>query len=163
VRRTSAIAGSAAFLALAPGTVALAIPYLLTGWSAREPSRPAQVAGGVLIAVSLPQLLRAFLRFVSEGHGTPAPIAPPAELVAGGIYAVVRNPMYVSVDGLIAGQALLLDQPVLWAYGIVAATAMALFVRLVEEPELRRRFGPAYDAYRERVPGWIPSLRRRRP
>jgi protein-S-isoprenylcysteine O-methyltransferase Ste14 len=30
------------------------------------------------------------------------------------------------------------------------------FVHWYEEPTLRRQFGPAYDEYRARVPGWWP-------
>jgi len=31
-----------------------------------------------------------------------------------------------------------------------------LFVILVEEPMLQRKFGKAYDAYRRTVPRWVP-------
>src|SRR5262249_18729176 len=41
-----------------------------------------------------------FWDFTFKGKGTPAPIDPPKELVATGLYRLVRNPMYVS--GLIA-------------------------------------------------------------
>ena len=44
-------------------------------------------------------LLHAFARFVREGVGTPAPVAPTAHLVVGGLYRHVRNPMYVAVVG----------------------------------------------------------------
>jgi len=41
-------------------------------------------------------------------------------------------------------------------YGVAVALAFHLFVRLVEEPLLRRRFGAAYEAYRRAVPRWLP-------
>jgi len=37
-------------------------------------------------------LLHAFWRFVVEGLGTPAPVAPTEHLVVGGLYRYVRNP-----------------------------------------------------------------------
>ena len=51
-------------------------------------------------------LVQAFARFVAEGHGTPAPVAPTDRLVMGGLYRYVRNPMYLAVVAAITGQAL---------------------------------------------------------
>jgi len=104
-------------------------------------------------------LVHAFVRFVVEGAGTPAPVAPTERLVVGGLYRYVRNPMYVAVDAVIVGQALLLNQPVLYAYAAVAALTMAAFVHLYEEPTLARRYGADYERYRRRVPGWMPRFR----
>src|SRR5947209_2774957 len=39
--------------------------------------------------------LRCIWDFGHTGHGTPAPIAPPKNLVVVGFYRYVRNPMYV--------------------------------------------------------------------
>jgi protein-S-isoprenylcysteine O-methyltransferase Ste14 len=41
--------------------------------------------------------VQAFVGFVVEGLGTPAPVAPPRPLVVGGLYRYVRNPMYLAV------------------------------------------------------------------
>src|SRR5215467_10028048 len=95
------------------------------------------------------------------GHGTPAPIAPPQRLVVVGFYRYVRNPMYV---GTFAGWS------GLWvAYGranlaalAVASVAMAgvvLFVRLYEEPTLRKTFGTEYEEYCRNVRRWLPRMR----
>ena len=35
---------------------------------------------------------------------------------------------------------------------------MFAFVRLYEEPLLAHRYGAAYTAYRNAVPGWLPRL-----
>jgi protein-S-isoprenylcysteine O-methyltransferase Ste14 len=67
--------------------------------------------------------------------------------------------MYVAVDLAILSQALLFGQGVLLWYALGIALLQAAFVRLREEPGLRRRYGPEYDAYRRGVPAWFPRLR----
>ena len=104
-------------------------------------------------------LLPAFLRFVVEGLGTPAPVAPTERLVVGGAYRHVRNPMYVAVGALIVGQGLLLGQAILLLYAVIFAATVAAFVQGYEEPTLARRFGEQYEAYRREVPRWRPRLR----
>lgn len=162
MRTLTAAGGSSLFMAAAPGVVAGLVPWALTGWTVRYDSAwwvPVQVAGGLLLVAGAVVLVAAFVRFVREGAGTPAPVAPTERLVVGGLYRHVRNPMYVAVVGAVGGQALLLGQPVLLAYGAVAGAGMAAFARGYEEPALARRFGADYDAYRRAVPAWRPRLR----
>ena len=107
--------------------------------------------------------LSAFARFVIEGIGTPAPVAPPGQLVVGGFYRYVRNPMYVAVTATIVGQAALLGRPALLLYAAVFMAAVAAFVYGYEQPTLSERFGADYDEYRRNVPAWWPRLRPWRP
>ena len=158
--RASAAAGSLVFLVVEPGVIAGLIPGLLTGWDVADPPWPLQLVGGLLIAGGVLVLLQAFARFVSEGLGTPAPIAPTEHLVVGGLYRYVRNPMYLAVAATIVGQALLLGRWVLLAYAAAFLVTVASFVHWYEEPTLHDRYGAEYDAYRCAVPGWWP---RRRP
>jgi protein-S-isoprenylcysteine O-methyltransferase Ste14 len=151
-----AASGSAVFFALAPGVMAGLIPYWLTGWEAKDTWAPLVVLGAVLIAAGLVVLVHAFVRFVVEGVGTPAPVAPTEHLVVGGLYRYVRNPMYVAVTAIIVGQALVLGWPALLLYAAAFVAVTASFVRLYEEPVLRERFGAEYEAYRRAVPGWWP-------
>jgi protein-S-isoprenylcysteine O-methyltransferase Ste14 len=155
-RKAIAAAGSAAFLVLAPGIVAGLIPWLLTGWRMEAAPLPVRIAGGLLIALGLVFLLHAFVRFVVEGIGTPAPVAPTERLVVGGAYRYVRNPMYLAVGAMIVGQALLLGLFGLLAYAAVFGAVVFSFVRLYEEPTLSAQFGAGYDAYRRSVPAWLP-------
>jgi protein-S-isoprenylcysteine O-methyltransferase Ste14 len=84
-------------------------------------------------------------------------VAPMEELVVGGDYRFVRNPMYVGVVAAILCQALLfLDWRVL-VYGAIAWAVMASFVRWYEEPVLRARYGKQYEEYCHAVPAWIPK------
>lgn len=166
MRKPRAAIGSSIFFLAAPGVVAGLLPWLLTDWEFREPLRvwmPFQVVGAVLVVVGIGILVHAFGRFVREGLGTPAPVAPTEQLVIGGLYRYVRNPMYVAVLAVILGQALLFGQAVLIPYAAAAFLAMATFARAYEEPELSRQFGAAYEEYRRHVPGWWPRRRRWQP
>jgi protein-S-isoprenylcysteine O-methyltransferase Ste14 len=160
-KRSTAIVTSA-FFAAGPGVVAGAIPWRLTRWKVRRRvpgGVPVRVAGAMLLGAGSVVLAHAFMRFVVEGFGTPLPVAPPKELVIGGPYRHVRNPMYVAVEAAIVGQALLLGQPVLLLYAAGTALPVVAFVRLYEEPTLLRTFGERYEEYRRNVPGWWPKLR----
>jgi protein-S-isoprenylcysteine O-methyltransferase Ste14 len=158
VRKTSAAVGTSVFFALAPGVVAGLVPWLLTDWDMRGPGTLSllRLAGLFMVATGAGALVGAFVRFVVEGLGTPAPVAPTEHLVVGGLYRYVRNPMYTAVVATILGQALLLRQPVLLLYAALVAAAVAAFVHLYEEPTLSRRYGVEYDAYRAAVPRWLP-------
>lgn len=162
MRRSTAALGSAVFFLLAPGTVIGLIPWLLTGWQVSTPLPywlPLRVVGGLLLGAGLLVVAQAFVRFVVDGRGTPAPVAAPQDLVVCGPYRFVRNPMYVAVVAAINGQALVLGQLGLLFYGAVVWLAMASFVRWYEEPELARRFGAEYGVYQRAVPAWLPRLR----
>lgn len=151
--------GSGLFLVVAPGVVAGLIPWWLTGWEAGTTWPPLQLLGALLLVAGVIVLMDAFVRFVVEGIGTPAPIAPTQRLVVGGFYRYVRNPMYLAVGATIVGQALLLGRPILLLYAAAFALVVLAFVRGYEEPTLARQFGAEYEDYRRAVPGWWPRLR----
>jgi protein-S-isoprenylcysteine O-methyltransferase Ste14 len=161
VARARAAAGSLVFLVLAPGTVAGVVPWLLTGWGrGAVPGGPVACAFGVvLLVIGILALVSAFGRFVLEGRGTPAPVAPTEHLVVGGLYRYVRNPMYLAVEAVVVGQALVLGSAILLVYAALLGAAFVAFVRWHEEPTLMRRYGQEYEAYRRHVPGWLPRAR----
>jgi protein-S-isoprenylcysteine O-methyltransferase Ste14 len=156
VGRARATAGSIVFLAVAPGVVAGVVPWLLTRWHSTGPPVWLQALGWVAIAVGSGVLLEAFGRFVVEGIGTPAPVAPTETLVVGGLYRYIRNPMYVAVAAIVLGQAAVLGRWVLVAYAAVFGATVWSFVHWYEEPTLLRQFGTQYEHYRKTVPGWWP-------
>ena len=117
-----------------------------------------RVIGILFILASLPVLLDSFARFALQGLGTPAPAFPTRHLVVTGLYRYVRNPMYVAVLGLIAGQALLFGNGDLLLYAAVVWLAFQLFVLLYEEPVLRRTYAAEYEEFCRNVPRWIPRL-----
>jgi len=157
MRRAPAIIGSAIFLVIAPGTLAVYLPWYFTQWHFEPALFPiARVIGGILIATGLPILLDSFARFALQGLGTPAPVMPPEHLVVNGFYRYVRNPMYVAVTALIIGQGLLFGSVVVLEYGAIVWAAFFLFVLGYEEPVLGERFPDEYKRYRANVRRWIP-------
>lgn len=162
MQRTTARWGSFIFFCIAPGCVVGFFPWWISSW---RPSGswshllPLRILGAVTIVAGLSLLLHSFWRFIDEGVGTPAPVAPTTYLVVGGVYRYVRNPMYLAINSTILGEAMLLMKLSLIYYGILIAALQAAFVYVHEEPGLRQRFGPAYDNYRKHVPAWWPRLR----
>jgi len=156
VRRLRTAAGTVLFLAVAPGVVAGLVPWLLTGWRSSGSPTWLQAVGWVALVLGAAVLLEAFARFVIEGIGTPAPVAPTEKLVVGGLYRYVRNPMYLAVAAVILGQAAVLGRWVLVGYALVFGVTVWSFVHWYEEPTLSRQFGSAYEQYRTTVPGWWP-------
>jgi protein-S-isoprenylcysteine O-methyltransferase Ste14 len=161
-RRARAAVGTAIFLLVAPGVVIGLVPWLITGWQQGSIRLAGLVVAGALVTgAGCLVLLQAFARFALEGAGTPAPPAPTEQLVVGGLYRYVRNPMYLALQAIVIGQALLLDRPILLGYAVGVAALTAAFVYWYEEPTLARRYGAQYDAYRQAVPRWLPRLPRR--
>jgi protein-S-isoprenylcysteine O-methyltransferase Ste14 len=114
--------------------------------------------GGLLLVLAIVVLVRAFARFVMEGRGTPAPIAPPERLVVGGEYGFVRNPMYVALIMAVLGQAMIFGSLGLLVYALAMWAITAAFVRWYEEPVLLKRYGDEYERYRQAVRAWVPRL-----
>ncbi len=151
--------GTVVFFFVAPGTTAGLVPWLITGWDGAAPGRG--LLGGVIGLAGLAVVVACFARFVAEGRGTPAPAAPTEELVVGGLYRYVRNPMYLGVGLVIAGQCVAFRSLGLLAWLAVFALAVTVFVVGYEQPTLQARYGAAYEAYRRSVPAIVPRLRQR--
>ena len=151
--------GTFVFFVAAPGTTAGLVPWLVTGWEGSPAVWDAVDLLGVLVGLAM--VVACFVRFVREGRGTPAPVAPTEELVVGGLYRYLRNPMYVGVGLVIAGQCLAFRSLALVVWLALFAVAVTAFVVAYEQPTLRARYGASYDAYCRSVPAIVPRLRRR--
>jgi len=111
-----------------------------------------------VILSGVPGLVDAFARFALQGLDTPAPIAPPRNLVVTGLYRYMRNPIYVAVVAIILGQAVLMGDLRLVVYGALLWLSFHVFVVAYEEPALEQTFGREYEAFRAAVPRWIPRM-----
>jgi protein-S-isoprenylcysteine O-methyltransferase Ste14 len=106
------------------------------------------LAGGALVVVAE----RVFHRV---GTNVP-PWRPALALATGGIYAYMRNPMYVGAIVILAGRAAALASD--WMAILLVPTALVLHFGVVrrEERYLEARFGEDYRRYKASVPryGW---------
>ena len=119
----------------------------------------AQNAGVLLIALGIFLFASSLRRFATEGDGTLAPWDPPRKLVIRGPYRYVRNPMISGVLFILFGEALLLLSRQHLAWALIFLAMNILFIPLLEEPGLRRRFGDSYLEYCRNVPRLFPRFR----
>ena len=99
------------FTIFVPGTVAGYIPWRLRRSASPATGAEAWAAITVIVIGITIYLYTAFWGFALIGGGTPAPIAPTKILVVKGLHRFVRNPMYIGVALVIAGQALAIPLP----------------------------------------------------
>ncbi len=90
-----------------------------------------------------------------EASGFGTGLAGHSGLVQQGLYARVRHPRYTGMMAAVVGACLIAATLLLW---IVAAAwwLLAILAVLLEERELRARFGQAYVDYARRVPRFLP-------
>jgi protein-S-isoprenylcysteine O-methyltransferase Ste14 len=130
-----------------------------------RPFLPTVVAfdiGLPLLGVGLILWIWCILLF-KKARGTPVPFNPPRQLVTSGPYAKVRNPMLAGVFASLLGLGFCLNSAsmvLLWTPIFLLLNAIGL--KVIEEPELERRFGASYTKYKERVPMFIPRIFSRR-
>ena len=153
--------GSLLFFVVAPGTLAGYVPWLITGWR----FKPAflgldalRFVGAAFVFLGLIAIVESFVRFVSKGFGTPAPVAPPSRLVVTGFYRWVRNPIYVGLIAIAIGDALAFGDAWMLAYAAILWLFFHGWVLAIEEPGLRVSFGDEFATFKANVPRWLPRL-----
>jgi protein-S-isoprenylcysteine O-methyltransferase Ste14 len=147
------------FTILQPGMVAGLIPYYIARDSFRNYPGHAlrfhHYTGMLLFLTGLLILFNCIIRFAVEGRGTLSPVDPTRRLVTTGLYRISRNPMYVGVMMILAGEAVFVQSANLWIYTGLLFLAFNLFIIFWEEPRLRKDFGKDYDNYCGNVRRWI--------
>ena len=85
------------------------------------------------------------------------------QLATHGPYAYVRNPLYLGNFLLTLGATFISE--LLWLLPVVILLFIVQYVPIVlwEERALAQRFGPAYVAYCQQVPRWLPRWRGHTP
>ena len=153
------LARQLAAVGLLPVTVTLVVPGLILWRNGADGGGWALVlVGAVLVTAGVTLVAWTATLFARVGRGTIAPWDPTTRLVVLGPYRHVRNPMISGVLAILLGEAAIFASVplLLWFAGVFAVNA--LYLPLVEEPGLRKRFGADYDAYRANVPRWLPRL-----
>jgi protein-S-isoprenylcysteine O-methyltransferase Ste14 len=114
------------------------------------------IPGTILMILGGALVLSCGATFVARGQGTPAPFDPPRKFVATGPYRWARNPMYVGGLALFIGFGLWHRSISILILSGVVTCCLHLFVLLIEEPGLERRFGESYLEYKRTVRRWLP-------
>ena len=115
--------------------------------------------GGVLFVVGLALMLGGGHYFTLAKTNIP-PYKPALHLVTNGLYAFIRNPMYVGFGFMLAGLGIAFGSDWTLVLMIPAAIVLHRGVVLREERYLEAKFGDPYRQYMTRVPryGWPPRL-----
>jgi protein-S-isoprenylcysteine O-methyltransferase Ste14 len=156
------LAGVGFILAMA---LAICSPFLFEASAAIRldglDHRAVHVAGIVLFAIGLAVTVgsqqwmgRSWRVGVEENERT--------ELVTGGPFRVVRNPIYTGVTMVIAGLAFVVPSIVSFASVILMVASLEAQTRFVEEPYLVRTHDDRYITYASRVGRFLPRVGLRR-
>jgi protein-S-isoprenylcysteine O-methyltransferase Ste14 len=113
---------------------------------------PLAAAGAAAFALGAALALWSGARLIRDGGGTPFPLDPTRRLVTAGPYSAVRNPQGIALVLLTGGEALAVNAAAVCLLPALAVVFLVGLAQPFEDWELRRRFGPAYEAYRTRVP-----------
>ncbi len=110
------------------------------------------VIGAVLIAVKRKKYLT---MSILAGIPELSRSGQPGKLLTEGIYSRIRHPRYVEAVIGILGYALFSNYLGVYLVFVLCVPAIYLIV-VLEERELRDRFGSAYEEYCRRVPRFVP-------
>jgi protein-S-isoprenylcysteine O-methyltransferase Ste14 len=152
-------------IAALPFTVTVAIPLWIARWNptlalAEKPlALLGQVGGVICLLIGLLLFFASLRRFAGDGEGTLAPWDPPRKLVVRGPYRYVRNPMISGVLFVLFGEALVMWSRPQLSWALTFLVINAIYIPLLEEPQLRSRFGESYAQYCRNVRRLIPRVR----
>ena len=118
-----------------------------------------QIAGLGLMLVGLSLFVSSLWRFANVGKGTLAPWDPPRRLVIYGPYRYVRNPMISGVVLMLFSEALMLYSGPHVQWALIFLVINLIYIPLLEERQLKARFGEEYVEYCRHVPRLLPRLR----
>jgi protein-S-isoprenylcysteine O-methyltransferase Ste14 len=151
-----------------PGMVLVAIPALILSLGGADtlglwrsvPSLKVilPVIGILCVCLGLVLMVATTWLFMTVGKGTLAPWKPPQHLVVRGVYRYVRNPMISGVLFVLLGEVLITASLPLFGLFLFGGVVNAVYIPLVEEAGLVKRFGDEYRTYKRNVPRWIPRL-----
>ena len=156
-RDTAGVIASPPLIALATLLLGLALDWLLPAYALAVLLSLYQriFIGAILIAAGAALAIageRTFRRVGTEVK----PWKPSLKLATDGLYARIRNPMYLGLALLVGGLGVALASD--WTLVMLLPAAFVIHFGVVkrEERYLEAKFGDAYRAYRQRVPryGW---------
>jgi protein-S-isoprenylcysteine O-methyltransferase Ste14 len=116
----------------------------------------------VCFILGLPWMLSAVVWQLVRGKGTPVPIVPTKYFLQNGPYRYVRNPMILGFILYLLGWAFLFNKGGAFLAAAFVIAFLLAEVKIIEEPELEKRFGDAYREYRKETPFIFPKLNKKK-
>jgi protein-S-isoprenylcysteine O-methyltransferase Ste14 len=154
------IAGASLIVALALGVAA---PILALNDDV-EPIDALDGTGTHVVGVALYALGLALVVFSQQWMGRSWRVgvdeSERTELVKGGPFEFVRNPIFTGLIFMSAGFTLMVPSIVSLASTVILLVSLELQTRLVEEPYLTRVHGEAYRGWASRVGRFLPGVGR---
>jgi protein-S-isoprenylcysteine O-methyltransferase Ste14 len=152
---------STVYLLIVPVPFLGVIPWWMSRWRQQPPLlgfASFRWIGILLMAAGVAAMMDSYAQFIFRGDGTPSPMFPTRRLVVAGLYRYVRNPMYIGAIAILLGEGLYLGDVRVLLYILFPWLMLYLFVRIDEEPTLRRSYGAEYVRYCAHVRRWRPRL-----
>ena len=144
-----------------PFTVTVIIPYL--SYNKNQYLFPDSIVFKVIGLFFLISGLTLFVwtvyLFWAFGKGTLAPWTPTQKLIIRGPYKYCRNPMISGVLFVLIGETMFLNSANILIVAAAFFIINTIYFILKEEPDLYKRFGKEYEAYKKKVPRWIPKFK----
>ena len=160
VRILTTLVGATLVVAGIPAVIFLSGKFLYKASILQQ--QVSQTASIVCFILGIPWMFSAVLWQLVRGKGTPVPVVPTKHFLQNGPYRYVRNPMMLGFILYVLGWAFLLNE----AGAFLAAAGFIVFllaeVKIIEEPELEKRFGDAYREYKKEIPFVFSKWRRRK-
>lgn len=138
-------------IAISIGVLALLGVFIFSALSHRFLWSPVptyiSIAGDVLVALGL--YINILVFKVNSYGGASIETVEGQRVIATGLYALVRHPMYVGVLIMILGIPLALDA--WWGLVIIAASLPAFIWRILDEEKFLKKDLPGYSEYTQKV------------
>ncbi|MDH3546096.1 MAG: isoprenylcysteine carboxylmethyltransferase family protein [Gammaproteobacteria bacterium] len=112
------------------------------------------MVGTSLITIGLYTMTAGWWQFKKQ-RTVICPTGTPTSLVAVGIYAITRKPMYLGIFMMLLGLALIVGSIPFYAAAIAYFVVMDTVFCPYEEGKLLRLFGDEFVRYRTRVRRWL--------
>ncbi|MDQ6991755.1 MAG: isoprenylcysteine carboxylmethyltransferase family protein [Mariprofundaceae bacterium] len=161
MKRIQNVIDSLIYLFVGPFTVVGTVPLLLMGFDATMglPHFTSDITIAVgYILMNLAAIVALWCTWLMHrGAGTPIPSMPAQQLVRTGAYAVVRQPMMLTLLVVGLGELLVTGSLLMLLWIPLAMRAGVMFIIVYEEPLLLTRYGEPYQRYCDEVPRWLPQ------
>ncbi len=110
---------------------------------------------GVTLAVISARMIYA----AKQWNKAPTPLGVPKKLILEGPYSHVRNPMFLGMLQIVAGEGLYFESAAILSYLVALFLFANLYLLPTEEKRLEGQFGEPYKRYKSEVGRWIPGWR----